>query len=113
MHEVGLMESALQAALDCAARRGAGRIHRMTLRVGSLSGVVPEALAFAFAAVTAGTAAEGARLEIEEVQVVCRCPDCGREFAPPDVVFECPGCGRLSGDVRQGRELELASLEVS
>jgi len=113
VHEVGLMQSALELAEEQARSRGATRIHRITLRVGRLAGVEPEALAFAFDVVTAGTMAEGAALQIESVPVVCSCGRCGKEFAPQDFVFACPGCGALSRDVRAGQELELTSLEVS
>ena len=49
MHEVGLMQDALGLALEEARRQGASRVHQLTLRVGRLAGVEPEALAFAFA----------------------------------------------------------------
>lgn len=113
MHEVGLMQTALELAAEQTRRQGASAIHRIRLRVGNLSGAVPEALEFAFEAISQGTLAEGAQLEIERVAVVCHCETCDREFQPDDVVFECPRCGELSVDVRQGRELELAQLEVS
>ena len=113
MHEVGLMQGALELAEEQARLRGATRIHRITLRVGRLAGVEPEALAFAFDVVTAGTLAEGATLAVDPVPVICFCAACGREFAPADFVFACPTCGALSGEVRSGRELELLSLEVS
>src|SRR5687768_6228171 len=107
------MQDALEVALEHARRRGAERIHRVRLRVGRLAGVVPEALAFAFDVVVQGTMAEGARLEVEDVPVVCFCAACADEFRPDGWFFECPRCGRATDEVRQGRELELASLEVS
>jgi hydrogenase nickel incorporation protein HypA/HybF len=113
MHEVGLMEQIVTLAVDAAARDGAAKIHRLTLRIGRLAGVEPEALALAFEVVTAGTPAEGAALVVEPVEVVCHCERCDEDFAPAGFVFLCPGCGVPSADVRQGRELELASLEVS
>jgi hydrogenase nickel incorporation protein HypA/HybF len=113
MHEVGLMQRALEIALEYAARHGAQHIHRMTLRVGALSGVVPEALSFAFDVITPGTIAEGAGLELDTVAVVCFCPACEQEFTPPDLFYECPRCRQLSTQVRRGQELELAYLEVS
>jgi hydrogenase nickel incorporation protein HypA/HybF len=48
MHEVSLLESTLELAVDYAHQQGATQIHRLTLRVGQLSGVIPEALQFAF-----------------------------------------------------------------
>jgi hydrogenase nickel incorporation protein HypA/HybF len=113
MHEVGLMQSALELAEEQARLRGASRIHRITLRVGKLAGVEPEALAFAFDVVTAGTMADGASLGVESVPVACFCASCRAEFAPEELVFACPRCGVPSADVRTGRELDLVSLEVS
>jgi hydrogenase nickel incorporation protein HypA/HybF len=113
MHEVGLMQRTLEIALEHAARHGAQRISHMTVRVGALSGVAPEALSFAFDVLTRGTIAEGAGLDLEAVPVVCFCSVCEQEFAPPDFFYECPRCHRLSTQVRRGQELELAYLEVS
>ena len=113
MHEVGLMMTALDMAAAETRRAGATRIHRLRLRVGALSGVVPEALELAFAAASPGTPAEGAAFEYESVPVICECEHCGKEFQPEDYVFCCPDCDAISTHVRQGTELELASLEVS
>ena len=54
------MQSALDLALEQAQAAGAQRLLRVRLRIGALSGVVPEALTFAFEALTPGTLAEGA-----------------------------------------------------
>ena len=35
------------------------------------------------------------------------------EFAAADIQYECPRCHRPSGQLRQGREMELAALEIS
>ena len=113
MHEVGLMQRVIEIAQEQAARHGAARILRISLRVGAVAGVVPDALAFAFEVIAPGTAAAGAELVIEPVAVVCHCSGCGWDFEPPDLVYECPACGRLSSDVRHGRELEVDSLEVA
>ncbi len=107
----------MQTALDLAAAHlraaGARRIHRLRLRVGELSGVVPEALRFAFEALSAGGPAEGAVLEIERVAAVHQCAACGAEFTPRDELPECPRCGGWGGRPRSGLELELTSLEIS
>jgi hydrogenase nickel incorporation protein HypA/HybF len=113
MHEVGLMREALDLALQHAAAARASRVHAIGLRIGPLSGVVPEALAMAFEVVTEGTPAAGARLVVEECAVTCRCAVCNRDFAPEGVLFACPACGTPSDEVRGGRELEVAYVEVS
>jgi hydrogenase nickel incorporation protein HypA/HybF len=113
MHEVGLVQAALEIALRHAERHGAGRIHGLALRVGALSGAVPEALEFAFDVVTQGTIAEGARLEIQRVPISCTCAACGLEFHPPDFPLDCPRCQSPGARVTRGRELELDFVEIS
>jgi hydrogenase nickel incorporation protein HypA/HybF len=113
MHEFSIMQSALEMAGKNARAAGATQIHRLRVRVGALSGVVPEALRFAFDGLKSGTVAEAAELEIEEVPAVCWCPACALEFEVPGPLYECPHCHQPGGQLRRGRELELASLEVS
>lgn len=114
MHEVSLMEQTLEIAIAQARSQNSTQIHHLKMRVGEVSGVVPEALNFAFDVVTQGTIAEGATLQIETVPIVCHCTHCDREFHPVDAyIYECPDCGNLSFQIRSGREIELTSLEVS
>jgi len=113
MHEVGIVEQLLEAATESARDAGARRIHRIKTRVGDLSGVVPEALQFAFDILAEGTIAESAIFEIERVTARCYCPRCDRVFQPDDWIYTCPRCHRLSSQILRGKELELTSLEVS
>ena len=113
MHEVSIMEQTIEIALNNAHNQGANKIHQLKMRIGAVSGVVPEALNFAFDVVTEGTIAQGAKLEIDIVPVVSYCPHCQIEFQPPDLFYECPQCDRLSNKVIAGREIELTSLEIS
>lgn len=113
MHEVGVMQDALGLALAHADKVAARRIVAITLRIGPLAGVEPEALTFAFDVVTSGTKAAGASLQIEDVPLLCMCSGCAAAFEPQGWIFECPRCHRMSSDVRQGRELELTAVEVA
>ena len=112
MHELSIMDSALNLALDQAQKAGAIRVHTIRLRIGTLSGVLPEALQFAFKALTPGTLADGAALDIENVPARFWCQGCTREFQADDFFAECPNCHQPSGDLRAGREMELASMEI-
>jgi hydrogenase nickel incorporation protein HypA/HybF len=112
MHELSIMESALTLVQDQARQAGATRVYAVRLRVGALSGVVPDALQMAFEALTPGTLAEGATLAIEAVAARFWCGQCAAEFASDQMLAECPRCGGISGELRAGKELELASLEI-
>ena len=112
MHELSIMQSALSLALEQARQAGAIRIHEIRLRIGALSGVVPDALEFAFEALVPGTAAEGARLAVDHVPARFWCATCEREFEAQDLFSDCPDCHTPSGELRAGREMEVASLEI-
>jgi hydrogenase nickel incorporation protein HypA/HybF len=113
MHELSLMESVRDLALEQAAAHGASRIEVITLRIGSLAGVEPEALRFAREVVLAGTIAAGARLEIDAVPARYHCADCDSPYAAPTGLCECPRCGALGGRLLCGRELQLVSLQLT
>lgn len=113
MHELGIMQELLEIAQEQARQHQAHQIHALTVRIGTLAGVEPEALSFAFDVATVGTLAEGATLTIESVTVRCRCDHCAQDFEPTGFVFACPVCGRISSRILRGRELELVKLEVT
>lgn len=113
MHELSLMVEVRRQALAAAAAEGAERIDVITLRVGALSGVEPEALRFAFPVVMEGTIAAGARLLLEVEAAICVCAPCGQRFEARDGCCVCPHCGTISRRLLSGRDLRLVSLEVN
>lgn len=112
MHEVSMMQNTLDIAIAQARQNGATKIERLTMNIGELSGVIPEALEFAFEVLIRGTIAENAQLEIKTIPVVCYCQECDRHFQPNNYIYECPECQRISTNIIHGRELELVSLVV-
>ena len=113
MHEVAIMTEAVRMASESAQAAGAGRISVLRLRIGALSGVVPDALHFAWEVVRRDTPLAGARLEIESVAAACWCATCRAEFESKEFFAECPRCHDVSGDLRRGREMEIAAIEVA
>ena len=114
MHEFGIMESAIEEVATIALQNGAKRVHRVVIRIGTLSGVEPSSLQFAFDAVTRGTIAENAMLELQIVQAKAYCTHCASSFeAKSTALLSCPLCNQLSLDIRGGRELELSQIEMS
>lgn len=107
------MQNTLDLAIAQAKQNGAEKIDCLTLKIGELSGVIPEALKFAFDVLIEGTIAENAQLEIETIPVVCYCPHCDRNFQPETYIFDCPQCQHISSNILQGQELNLVSMVVS
>ncbi len=109
MHELAIAESIVAMANECAQGRDVSIIR---LRVGSLAGVVPDALTFCFELATAGTGLEGAALEIELEQGLAHCRSCDLDFALQGAILLCH-CGSADVEVLAGRELTVKSVEVS
>ncbi|MER6085653.1 hydrogenase maturation nickel metallochaperone HypA [Streptomyces sp. NPDC001833] len=112
MHELSIATAIVEQADEWARADGADRVCAVTVRVGELSGVVPDALDFAFEVARDGTALAGARLVVEQVTARAWCEPCAEEFAvgmPP--FFWCPHCDRPSTELRSGRELEITAVE--
>jgi len=61
MHELALTQSIVEA---CVERAEGAQVRRVTLEIGQLAAVMPEALRFCFDVCADGTALKGARREI-------------------------------------------------
>ncbi|HNY40813.1 MAG TPA: hydrogenase maturation nickel metallochaperone HypA [Bryobacteraceae bacterium] len=109
MHEAGIAAEILEIAKTQAAEHGHMRVSEVAVRLGEMSGVVAEALEFAFEALRDG-AAEGARIEIKRIPVLARCEACRVESRPgADLVLWCAQCGRPM-KVLEGEELTVESV---
>lgn len=109
MHELSIVAGVVDI---CEQHADGRRVQAVVLEIGSLSGVVPEALEFCFAAGTSGTLLEGARLEIERVAATGYCDACGELSAIESFVDACPRCGGFPLEIRSGQEMRVKELEV-
>jgi hydrogenase nickel incorporation protein HypA/HybF len=112
MHELGIASSILEG-VDAEVRRRPGvRPLKVGVRVGELAGLDPDALRFAFEALTIDTPLAGLELDIEYRASRSRCRDCSHEFEVRNFELLCPACGSLSTERISGDELEFAYLEI-
>jgi len=112
MHELSVTEALLGVALKHAEAAKAGRVTDVHVVIGQLSTVVDESVQFYWDLISAGTAAEGARLHFRRVAARLQCDDCGQCYAPAAEVLACPSCGSTQVRVTAGEELYLEALEV-
>ena len=111
MHEMGIANTVLEAAIDHARRTPGTRVRKIGIRVGELSGVDPEALSFCFDCLVKGTKFAPLSLEIEYCLRHYHCERCREGQAAEGLETACPACGGplvIAG----GNELDLAYLEV-
>ncbi|MEL7435721.1 MAG: hydrogenase maturation nickel metallochaperone HypA [Chloroflexota bacterium] len=114
MHELSIAYNIVTTAEQAAHDAGVDSVNIVHLRLGALSGVVKEALFFGYDIATENTCLEGSTLQIEDVPVTIYCANCEQEQVLHNTqAFRCPICNMLTGDIRQGKELEIVSLEVN
>ena len=112
MHELALCESVLSVLQGQAKTHRFDRVKTVWLQVGALSCAAPEALEFCFAAVTRGTIADGARLEVVRTPGQAWCMRCGETITIGERYDPCPQCGTFELQVTGGDEMRIRELEV-
>ena len=108
MHELALTRRIVEMV---AAHAAGHQVRHVTVEVGRLTCVMPDAMRFCFDVVTEGTALEGATLEIVEVAGLARCRACGEEYAQ-DTLWQPCACGAADAERLAGEELIVTEYEL-
>lgn len=124
MHELSITQAILDMALRHAEQAHAKTIRALDLRVGALSGIAGESVAFYFEMISRGTPAAGAQLRFKVVPPRVRCRACGAERDFPfeaDVAaawlaqlgsLERCACGKQAYELSGGTGCYLDSMDV-
>ena len=111
MHEFSIALNIVDISTEYAEKEGASGIREVEIEVGSLSGVVIDALEFALESAVKGTLLEGAELRIEKVEGRARCSECNHVYPAEELYSPCPLCNGFP-EILNGRELRVRSLTV-
>ena len=113
MHELSIVEALIEQVQREVQRSGqSGRIRRLELAVGRLSGVSCDSLRFAFELLCGDTLVAAAELHIREPKATCRCQACNACTEVDEITVRCPGCSSPQITVEGGGELLLESIEI-
>ena len=110
MHEYSIVQALLERVDAEARARGATAVHRLSVRIGELSGVEGELLATAYDTFRQRTICEGAALDLRIVPARWACPECGDAIAR-GAVLTCPSCA-MPARLVQGDEILLDRIEM-
>lgn len=95
MHSLRMAENILQLVLREAGKHAGKRVASIHVILPDRDSTESESLAFCLEAMSQGTAAEGAQIEIEVVPILARCPRCEKDFVVdpyhPDACPQCHG----------------------
>lgn len=111
VHELAICEALLNQVRSIAAEHGNMSVARITLRVGPLSGAVPDLLERAFVLARAGGIAADAALIFETPPVRVRCRSCGYVSVVGPTRLVCSHCGDFHTQLLEGDELVLKRIE--
>ena len=110
MHELGICDAILKTVDGIAKEEELVSVHKVTLEVGMLSGVVPSFLMDCWQAVIDGTEYADTELIIETVPGIASCMDCDEEFRIDLNSMRCPFCGSRSLTPVSGRDMTVKEI---
>lgn len=113
MHEMALAQSMLEIVEAAAREAGATHVTNVRLEIGALSHVATDALRFCFDAVTRGSLADGATLDIDDVPGEAWCMPCGGNVPLAQVGDPCPRCGSFQLAVVRGDDMRVKDIAVA
>jgi len=112
MHEFSIVQSIVDIAIASAAVNHIEHIRAVEVEVGMASGVVPEAMEFAWEATVKGTLLNEASLRIKQIPLTVRCFGCHHQYHPEEFYEECPQCGEVNAEILAGKELKVVAIET-
>lgn len=92
MHEVGVISSMLRTIEKIMEDEELTTVETVVLSVGQLSGVVPHYMEECWPAACYKTRFQDTKLEMEIVEGIVRCDECGKEFNGYKYNLTCPEC---------------------
>jgi len=113
MHELSIAANIVESVSEAASKYPGARVKEVRLRLGVLASVIEDSLQFCWGLATEDTPLAGATLAIAMLPVIVHCEACGADSEIAGVQsFRCSKCGEPAADLRQGRELDIESIEL-
>ncbi len=109
MHELSICS----AIANTAAKHADGRsVSQVTVQIGHLRQVVPDALQFSWEVVSSTTDLKDAALVIEQVPAVVECTNCGARTILDLPILACGKCEGFDVKLLSGEELLVVSIDL-
>ena len=113
MHELSIVSGVVDSVTETLLAYPGATVKEVRLRIGALASVVEDSLQFCYGIATEGTPLEGSVLIVKILPVRMHCEKCAQDVEIASLQsFRCPRCSEPVADMRQGRELEIDSIEI-
>ena len=110
MHEYSIVQALLERVDEEARARDATKVHRLSVRIGELSGVEVDLLFTAYTTFRERTICAHADLDVQRVSARWECRTCRRPIARGDML-QCARCG-APAELVAGSEIMLDRIEM-
>lgn len=112
MHELSISLKTIDVVVGTATQQGFSKVTGITLGIGALSCIEPEALTVGIEFASRETIADGATLSIEMIPGRATCVQCGHQVVVESYQAFCPQCGCYDLKIETGEELKIKHIEV-
>ncbi|HWE66651.1 MAG TPA: hydrogenase maturation nickel metallochaperone HypA [Acidimicrobiales bacterium] len=110
MHELSVCDAIVGTTMKHAHGRP---VTQVTVRIGHLRQVVPDALQFGWEILTDSTDLKGCALVIEQVPATVACQECGAESTLDMPILCCGSCGSFEVKLLSGEEFLIVSMDLA
>lgn len=111
MHELSIAQEIVEIVRDNLPKTSK-KVKQVKVKVGALSGILPDSLKFCFETIVSETDLDGAKMEIINVPIKIKCSDCKKESIIDNHYFVCSNCKSINVEIIEGRELNLVEIEI-
>ena len=113
MHELGIVFHIIRELKEVCAQYDIKEIKKLTLEIGEVSSIVPSYLADCYKwAIQKEDFLKNSSLEIQVIEGINHCEDCGMDYSATKFGKICPNCKSEHTYLLQGNESNIKSIEV-
>lgn len=112
MHELSIAQNIVEIVEEEVSKANGKTVEKLILEVGTMSGIVREALEFALEEAIKESVLEKSKIEIINIQGMAQCENCKHEFETEEIYSVCPKCSHLYSTIIKGNELKIKSISV-
>lgn len=112
MHEMSVAQNIIEIVRDHIPQGSEEKVTKIRLKIGELSGVIPDSLLFCFDILKNGSTLRNAVVEVEHVPITARCQSCNIISQLEYGVFFCTNCYGSNIELLTGKELYIVDIEL-
>lgn len=113
MHELGVVFHVIDDVKQVAQENNVKHVNSVTLQIGTVTGIVPSYLTDCWNwAVTKHEILNNCKLNIEKIEAITHCDNCGKDYNTIVYGKKCPECESENTYLIQGNEFMIKEIEV-